>query len=245
MELKPILHIEKDNVAGSAHYYPEWDAIKRTTDVCSLEYDIEKYQSFLPVGTIPQEGDTYILEPFTKEKYMKVEDYQNHVLKMKQTYISEIAGLLGAKSYSFKMETSSVKERKIEADGSVSNLAFEADAKFRQEKTEALNKRFHMEMEFQSPQIPSIDTYETAVKKAKEYGLYSELEIQNLLNKRQPGSTNPMSEFHIRFSVSEELNNNMDMAFNLKLFKTFKASAQFEETIKYRYEIIGVLDVSF
>lgn len=245
MELKPILHIEKDNVAGSAHYYQDWNVIKRTTDVCSLEYDIEKYQPYLPVGTIPQEGDTYILNPFTKEKYMKVEDYQDYVLRMKQTYISEIAGLLGAKSYSFKMETTSVKERKIEADGSVSNLTFDAEVKFQKEKTEMLNRAYQMEMEFQSPQIPSIDTYGEAVKRAKEYGLYSELEIQNLLNKRQPGSVNPMSKFHVRFSLSEELNNDMDMAFNLKLFKTFKASARFEETIKYRYEIIGVLDVSF
>lgn len=243
--LKPILYFDTDNLAGAVKCSKEWDKIKDTTEIVSLEYDLDEFKKYLPCTSIPQIGDTFLLDPFHRDSYVDIKNFDDFILKQKFSCISDIALLLGAESFKYRIEVTECSKRSIEANGELKTIKFDANASVSIEHSKKLNSSYSDSQTYDSPGIPSSEDYCKAVEKAKEFSLYYEPDVRELLNKRNPDQSNHLKTRHVVFSLSKEINMSKDMAFNLNYMRVLKGKGSYKEHTELRYEVICSMDICF
>ena len=81
---------------------------------------------------------------------------------------------------------------------------------------------------------------------AKQYGLYTDNKVKALLNERNPNSANMVRQMCVTFSLSQEMNQSLDIAFKLNAMKgVFGLNAAFNEATEQKKTINGKLDIQF
>jgi len=248
--LSNIIRLEKDEVSLNYKY---WDSSSELTgiDICSYEYDLpilkEEY-SFYPAESEPMLYDTYVKDPFGSKSLIKIESMKDYTLSAKCNCISNIAKILGATYFKFNIEVEGFEERCWDSQNEMSTKTIKLDLDIKNETENKLNRRFSDEREYSQGGIPTIKNYNEAVKMAKQYHLVADPKIIGILEQRDPNSSsnNMIKNWDLSFSLTQELNSNLDIAFKLNAMQgLFKLDSKFKETTKNRYSLVALLKLRF
>lgn len=206
-----------------------------------LLYPIDKYSELTKVKfkTAPRinyEGEsTFLRDPTDNDLFIPSNKYKDDIVKKRDSAIIDILECLGVTEYYIKTgvkgsiqlggnseTTAEAKIDPVNVDtniSSVTNVDGGVRARYFNEKTMLFdNYSYKLTKE----------SYEKAKKKAKEYGLEDDKEINTLLSARQPSSSSnstlTFSSTHI--SVAADLNANLKIAERLNILasKVGKAS---------------------
>ncbi len=243
--LKKVIHIENDELALNYKYRGVKSDLSNI-QIVSYEYDKDKFVNQYDFYPSTWEKGTYFLSPFKEEKpiYIKAEHLENYILEQKSNAISEIAQLLGASSYDFKLELEEEQNVSYDVNGQINYIVVEIDASIKQEQSKKLAKEFAHKETYRGKPI-TIESYEEAKKMAEKYNLTSSPRIRTLLQKCNPNVSNKIETMKVSFSMTEEINESLNIAFNLNIANIFKLSAGYKKVSESRKSIQGLLNIEF
>lgn len=245
---KNVIRIERDELALN-YKYREGGEFLNNIDICSYEYEfpeLNRRYDFHPIGFVPQVGDTYVKSPFGENLYIEIEYFSDYILECKSNCISNIARLLGASSYSFEIEVEDISNRSWDLKAGMSYSSVSAELQVKRATQEKLNKRFADRKLYSHGRRPTAQEFREAEDFAKQYGLYTDNKVKALLNERNPNSANMVRQMCVTFSLSQEMNQSLDIAFKLNAMKgVFGLNAAFNEATEQKKTINGKLDIQF
>ncbi len=246
LELKKVIHIENDELALNYKYRVTKGDLS-DIEICSYEYDREKLTNrcnFYPQGS--WEKGTYFLSPFKEEKntYIKAEHFESYILEQKSNAISEIAQLLGASSYNFKLELEEEQKVSYDTKGEITYKVVEIQGSVKKEESKKLTKKFVHKETYRGKPV-TMESYEEAKKMAEKYNLTLSPRIRTLLQKCSPDVVNKIETMEVSFFMTEEINNTLDTALNLNVANVFKLSAGYKKIAETRKSVQGILNVEF
>ena len=238
-KLNKIIHIEDDELSLNYKYRDGAEWLGNNISICSYQYDllqlINEGFSFIPVEAQPEIGDTYVRDPFGEKVLIKIESLKDYVLEKKANCISFVARRMGATSFRFTLEIENIETREWGSDNKVGYKPAELDTSIKKVHEEKLNKCFALEKTYPGKR-PTLNEYNEAIEKAKYYKIVSDNNVQSLFEERNPSTENLMTSVKRTFSLSEEINNCLDIALHLKALKgVFKLDSNFNSTTKHNY----------
>ena len=106
-----------------------------------------------------------------------------------------------------------------------------AELQVKRATQERLNKRFADRKLYSHGRRPTAQEFREAEYFAKQYGLYTDNKVKALLNERNPNSANMVRQMCVTFSLSQEMNQSLDIAFKLNAMKgVFGLNAAFNSS---------------
>ncbi|MBO4639904.1 MAG: hypothetical protein J5710_09140 [Treponema sp.] len=205
---------------------------------------------------IPVEGDVFIKNPFLNNVYLSFDEAEKEIINSKAQCLSEILQFLGAtsfKTYSYKNSYESI-EKNVTLSTKVNKTVKSEDKKNKKQQLVGIDAEYHSSnsnskklkyiREETYDGTYSLASYEKAKMIAEKYGLLDNLDIQGLLEKRNPNNTNFIKSQKISINMSSEFNKSRELVLGLQALNVSLKSGYnkilhtFEETV---YEI----DVKF
>jgi hypothetical protein len=241
-----VLQIESDEHSFNYKYQPNYrEDLFNDIDICSINYDVPELMKKFSFDIDPKLHETFIKDPFDDHKYIKMENFQDYIIKEKFDATSDIARLLGAKSCKFSIEVLSAKKInwEVEAGGKYKFVDISLDVK--KEKQESYNKQYKIEKSYSNGHRPSLNDYEKANQKAKQFGLIHDLDVKSLINERNPNDSNIIMSRFVKESLTRETNSSLDIALNLSILDKFNLGSDYNRVAYERYECIGCLEFTF
>lgn len=242
-----VLRVERDELANSYEFYPQCSELNNI-GVLSVEYDLPILKklgyTFSPEHVNPTVGDTYIRDPFNKKHFIRIEDFTEEVIKVKQNCILRIVALLGAKDIELSVNVIRSEAREWQGKVSGKYKVTQAEIDIDRQKTMVMAQKYSTKSHFE----PSItgEGYSQAVALSKEYGLYNETEVNTLLSWFAPDSNVKLTSHEIHFSMLNELNDSLDIAFNLNTMGgVFNLTTQFKRSVEIKNTIEGTMKMLF
>lgn len=242
-----VLRIERDELANSYEFYPQCSELNNI-GVLSVEYDLpilkKKGYTFSPGHVNPTAGDTYIRDPFHKKHFIRIENFTEEVIKVKQNCILRIAALLGAKDVELSVNVIRSEAREWQGKVSGQYKVAKAQIDIDRKKTMEMAQRYSTKSHFETSITK--EGYSQAVALSKEYGLYNETDVNTLLSWFAPDSYVKLTSHEIHFSMSNELNDSLDIAFNLNAMGgVFNLSTSFKHSVETKNTIEGTMKMIF
>ncbi len=244
-----VLRLERDELAYSYEYYsyPKSCSLENI-GVLSIEYDLpvlkEEGYSFSPEYVKPMEGDTYIRDPFHSKHFIRIENFAEEVIKSKQNCILRIAALLGAKDVELSVNVVRSEARKLKGDISIRKTVTQAQVKADRENAMKMAQKYSTKSHFETDITE--DGYLKAEALAKDYGLYNETDVSTLLSWFSPDNNVRLTSHEIHFSMSNELNDSLDIAVGLTAMDgVFNISSSFSRSVETKSIIEGTMKLLF
>ena len=147
-----------------------------------------------------------------------------------------IAHYLGAKEYETTFAITESKERIINANGELDYKLINAASSVRIKENDSMTGKYYRHETFRGEF--SMASYNQAVLEAKQNGLYDDDDINYLLKTRNPKFGNQLTSQHVRFNLTKELNSQLDIAFSLKVSSIFKLSANYNQIVSKKQDIL-------
>jgi hypothetical protein len=120
---------------------------------------------------------------------------------------------------------------------------FLESVKITKKTDEDLTNKFKNDYKYES--VLNENSYQKAIELAKQYNLYGDPMIKDtLIAQRNPSDQSLLKEFNQSIDLSQELNESLDVAANLKL-NFFEFSGDFIETINYKYKMSLNMQIEF
>lgn len=137
-----------------------------------------------------------------------------------------------------------VKKRTWKADGGVSYKGIDASLKVKKENE--VKQRYKKENEDESVGTRQNECdWLQAKEYAEDHNLMNDPDIREIIESRNPELTNKKQKKEIKVTMAKDLNDNLDIAFNLKAIKALSFSANYEETMEYRTLFSIIFKVEF
>lgn len=240
-ELKPILLVSNEYDVYSDKWDSDYDerfGIQKITldDMCNNPNIV-----FDKSNTI-SEGSMLIKHPFIDNKYIDLCNAEDIIIKDKIKILSKVALFLGAKKISSKViSCESVKnESKVKINGKF--FWFESGYGQNSKISEKYEKISELVEEYNGKLTPK--TYDEAKMLLKKYNMENNTDFSDLLDKRDPNSTNQMVSQSVKMAVNSEYNNIIDHALRVKGV-IFGIGAEYEKKLQCRYEVVMEYTIEF
>lgn len=243
---KRVIRIERDELARNFNEREDVNvSLLSKIDICSYEAElpvlIERYG--LPKDI--DEGDTFIQSPYDPKVYWRIEDYEDYTIRQKNNKMVEIAQLLGIKHYSCEVQLLELKKRQIDVNAKGGYKLVTADASVKSSIEESMKQTYKMENEWQGKR-PTQEKYKEALQIAKEYGLYNDPTVNNLLKMCDPSKENKLGKQKISYSINTDINKNLDIACNIASSAgLFNINAEFESKMEFHKELVVHFTMEF
>ena len=239
---KDVIIFQHDELAYHPERHPEYSPeYFDNIDVCSIEYELPSLKdkiSFYP--TTPSVGDTFVRSPYKQNVYINISELKDYIILQKYNCLVDIATDLGAKKMEGTFIVNQAKTRIWDASANIKCKYVECNASVKQTEQDELNKTYKLESQLIGKST-TIEDWERAEKKAKEYNLKDDPNVRIMLNALKPieNGGNRLVEHSFSCTMSTETNKALDIAFNLNsVAGIFKLGADFHSSTKYRYETI-------
>lgn len=201
-------------------------------------------EGIIPYGT--RVGDILVRNPFNVETaaFCKIGDAARNIREAKWNNIVQLATTyLGASNVHLEIKEIKTCNKEIDANGNIKTPVWEVklDVKHQNDITEQCSSLY----DAMGPGAArlTIEQYEAARAKAKEFYLLQDPEVQTLLRLRDPRGFNS-NHYHARFSLTSEENSVLDVALSFStLKKTLNIGAGMVATMQKRTEI--TIEVTF
>lgn len=240
--MKDVIHVVTDERSRNWN----WDLTDAAFDSSRIKLvSIEEYQKYFGSDIkYPDRinvGDILMLHPYDKNTYVKL-DYD--LISDKFNKITHLMHLLGAKISRFEIEEFECKKRTWKADGGVSYKGIDASLKVKKENE--VKQRYKKENEDESVGTRQNECdWFLAKEYAEDHNLMNDPDIREIIESRKPELKNKKQKKEIKVTMAKDLNDNLDIAFNLKAIKALSFSANYEETMEYRTLFSIIFKVEF
>lgn len=242
---KRVIRIERDELSRTFPKNPDIPvSMKKQIDICSYEDELPALIECYGLPKDIDEGDTFIQSPYDPKVYWRIENYEDYTIRQKNNKMVEIAQLLGIKSYSCEVQLLELKKRQIDVNAKGGYKLVTADASVKSSIDESMRQTYKMTNEWQGKR-PSQDKYEEAIQIAKEYGLYNDPTVNNLLIMCDPSKNNKLGKQEISYSINTDINKNLDIACNIASCTGFQVNAEFESKTEYHKELVVHFTMEF
>lgn len=249
-EPKKVIQIasDADAIAVDRRYYTSAENLSKQLSICSYEYELpalKKNLEFFPSEHEPELGDTYIRSPFDKDVYIRLENYEDYLLRRKISCMSRIAQCLGASNVNFTIKVDSMKKRNWDSatNGNYMDMV-ECDVEVAKKQSESLSQKYMVDSVYDG--IATSENYDEAVKYAQECHLVAEPDVKFLLEGRKTTEVNRQKHYKVTFSMSEELNEGLNVACSLGVMdKVFSLTSSFKEATKYEKKLYAEFVIDF
>ncbi|MHA7941726.1 hypothetical protein ACJOV8_001430 [Formosa sp. 3Alg 14/1] len=230
----------------AAKYDKNYDEVI-SNDICLLSND--SIQDFIENHTILSQqkvknNDILIAHPFKPNTYLGIETNTDDIQIDKLNDFAYIAQLLGATKFKVTQVTEDFTSKINEADANIQTKAGGGGAGFKQEASENTKKKYIKELSYPGAQ----PNYEEAYKELMNTGLFIDSQVKNLVKSRNPEKVNNNLNKNqiIAFSVTSEINNNLDIAANLSaLGGTLNISSGFKRRVETKSKIELTIEIEF
>lgn len=234
-------NFDYNNFMRDCYKYREYNSKIRIFSIEELNALIKNNYICLEQTVDFEEGQIYIKHPFLPNTFIDINTTEGELFNEKMICLSKIAQLLGATELNGAAEFLDQQERDIDANGKLeygeSYLSFDE----KKELAKIYKDKYHQKYKFKGIFIEG--NWEKAKEEAKKYGLNKDKNIESLIDMRNPSSDNPLNSKSISIEMTREINQSIDLAFDL-VVKKIKINPKYREifknrkTINYEFEII-------
>ena len=178
--------------------------------------------------------------PFLKDTYVEIDCLEKEILHNKLSCLSLIAQYLGAKSISGHAVITEEQKRIHDVSGEVTYEVINGNIQGKTEEYQKYESKYSLDDTFTGDFTP--ESYEYAKEEAAKFGLNEELDIQNLIDQRNPEHTTSIVSRKLNIELTREYNKAIDAAFSLsvpgiKLSAGYKGILESRKTIYFKMEI--------
>ncbi len=246
IELPRIVHIEDDETSINYRWREGGNKLEdKGIQIWSVENDLPQIKDkclFYPLLHSPIIGDTYAKDPFGSNTLIYIDSLEEYILEKKVACISNIVKSLGASHFSYNLSISKSNKEENNADANAGFKSFSGDVKMAKKTDEDLTNKFKNDYKYES--VLNENSYQKAIELTKQYNLHGDPTINTLIDQRNPSDQSLLKEFNQSIDLSQELNESLDVAANLKL-NFFEFSGDFIETINYKYKMSLNMQIEF
>lgn len=243
--LKEIIMVTEPEVVKSYKWEKDAQFLHPAVQVLSME-DIERLQekhTDLFGGKSVYPESVWMKHPFMHNQYIDINTAEDVLTKSKLNALGLIARHLGVKSFTTTFVTTQTEERKHDVNGDVKYKMIEAKTTVNLKKEDSSSNQYYRKEEYSGNF--SEESYQEAIKLAKEYGLYNDEDIFYLIQQRNPQHLNMIKNQHVKVELARELNESLDVAFSLDACKVFKLNANYQQTISIKKTVTLETDLVF
>lgn len=192
---------EKRNIKDNVSYLPYNVA----------EVELANYGAKTKDVSIFQEGQLLVRNPFDPHLYLDAIKAEQEVIQTKIVLLSEIFKNLGAKSITADCHVIKSQIRKVTGKGKMrlKNVKLDADLKSKMESKYNL----YTELDATYPGEFDLSSYKRA-KELCDRWFASDEKTKSLVRQRNPEDSNLPTSFTHQYSLTSEINNTLDIAFN-------------------------------
>lgn len=191
------------------------------------------------------ENDVLVRYPYQSNKFIFLKDIEGF-RNDKFMKICEIAQILGASAYKVNAETIKIERRK--RDTSVAGVYKTIKAKLSIKRDKELKESYNFKRMdlLKGDNVITDNSYEEAVQRAKEYNLYEDTCVQDLLHKRDPKNGNISYVSNLQCVLTKEENSALDIACSLDVLpKAFSLDSNVKELVENKISISLKMTVVF
>lgn len=240
-----VIYITTEERAKNWEWEKDAEKIDKRVQFVSVE-DIELIRKKGEIR-VPEKclmDDVLIKHPYYTNKYMLLTDVEN-LRYDKFVKICEIAQLLGASSYQVKSTENKEEKRSLSASG---EICYKISSEVNGTSKKELNQMYNVGVDhiFRGNEKVSLDAYNKAKLKAKEYNLDEDDVVRMLLNGRNPQIGNPQRKYRVCCNLTKEENSALDIAFSIKFIpNAFSFKSQVKSIIEKRVTISLEMTIMF
>lgn len=187
-------------------------------------------------------GMILVKHPFIKNTYININSLEKESLHYKLICLSTIAQYLGAKTISGYATIADEQKRIHSISGEVIYKAVDGKIQIKTDENQRYESKYSLEDTF-SGELTS-ETYKQAKEEATKYGLNEDIEIQNLIEQRNPEHSTSITSRKITIELSREYNKVLDIAFSLDI-PEMKLSAEYKSILESRKTILFNMEIKF
>ena len=228
---KDVIYIASDEVAKSYKWFDYSDKLSPNVQIISIEdisIILEKGYN-LPRKII--EGTVLVRSPFDCTSYFDINKSEDLIIREKISGISKIAQQLGARKLIGSVEFTEEEILEKDINGNIHYKAVDIDMRRKIEEQERCQKRYQLEVDFPIAKYTD-ETYSKAMTLYKQYNMYEDVEVRDLIDMRKPGELNPLGRQKVHLSLLSEVNNSKDFAASLTVMGgVFKIGASTQKTV--------------
>lgn len=228
--------IAADEKADSYKFYDDSDKLDERLKVIAMS-DLSDYGevNFVSDQTLAP-GMMFGKHPYLPNTYVDLTSFEDNIFKYTQLKTREIAVSLGAKRISFTVKVLETKksEKNLHIEGNAKGA--KANLDLRKEEETKLKSKYTKTFTFTGQ--TDADSYLRAKKLAKESGIESVEDIEELLMYHNPELANKELSREVNIEISKEFNSRLDIAATVDYLKVFSVKADYEEKFKIYNEYI-------
>lgn len=228
-------------------WYDDADKIDRRIQLVTPEYvSSDKFPCIIDKCSGISDGMMFIRHPFVKDTFVDVTKLEDEILHLKLNTLNSIGLKLGAKEIHIKCELKNSEKRSL-GIGSDANLwAAKVDVSVQSEKEKYSSSEYKIDT-FNPNTEFSFESYEEAVRLAKDYGLFSDGNVHSLLYDRDPNKPNPFKgKKTVSVSALSESNEKLDIAVHASYLKKFSFNLNVANScvVKHEINLVTIFDFS-
>ena len=211
-------------------------------EIVSID-DINKMDCDIFIGNRVMEGSLLTKHPFMPNKYIDIKKSEDIIIKSKLNCLGIIARFLGAKEYETLYAEEVTKEALINASGEMEHKLVKVEARRKVSERDNATGKYYRHETFAGEFTE--ENYYHAIEEAKRFGLYSDLDINYLLEVRNPKYPNQQTSQHVKIELTKELGDKLDIAFSLNVAGIFKLNADYNKVVSERKKVLLETSIKF
>lgn len=185
-----------------------------------------------------------IKHPYQADQYIDLTEVEK-LRNQKYVKICEIAQLLGASAIQVKCADKTEEKREFHASGEIGFKEISAKTKVTDKRELKQMCNLEISNEYQGNEKVSLESYNQAKQKAKEYNLDEDDGVKTLLDGRKPDG-NLMTSMRITCDLTKAENSALDIACSIDAIpKAFSFSSQYKSIIEKKVTISLEMTVTF
>lgn len=180
--------------------------------------------------------------PFLPDTYINIDSTETELFHLKMLCLSTITQYLGAKSISGHARVVEQKQRVCDAKGNISYKGIKALPSVNIEQNQRYESEYRLEDTFSGEY--DMSSYKKAIEEAAKFGLDKDIEIENLIQQRNPENARSIQSRKVSIELSRELNKVLDIAFNLEA-TGIELGIGYKDILESCKKVIFELDIQF
>lgn len=180
--------------------------------------------------------------PFLKNTYVNIDSLETEILHHKLVCLSSIAQFLGAKSISGHAIIAEEQKRCRSITGNLTYKVINGNVQGKTEEHQKYESKYSLDDTFTGEF--SQESYEHAKEEAEKFGLNDDIEIQNLIDQRNPEHSTSIVSRKLTIELSREYNKAIDTAFSLSV-PGIKLNAGYKGILESRKTILFTMETKF
>lgn len=241
-----VLVLAPEEKCINYRWYEDADKIDRRIQLVTPEYvSSDKFPCVVDKCNGMSDGMMLIRHPFIKDTFVDVIKLEDEILHLKLNTLNSIGLKLGAKEIHISCELKNSEKRNLGVDSDANVWAAKVNVSVQSEKEKYGSSEYKIDTYNPNTEF-SLESYDEAVRLAKEYGLFSEGNIHSLLYDRDPNKPNPFKgKKRVSVSALSETNEKLDIAVHASYLKKFAFNLNVEKSCVIKHEINLVTEFDF